>query len=50
LPALDAGTPTAANDFDPRNHRRDPDGKQAGKRVPAPVSLARIRDLGKEAG
>ena len=47
-PASAAHCPIAANDLDPGDHRRDPDGEQPGQRVPAAAPLARVRDLGKE--
>jgi hypothetical protein len=32
----------------PRDHRRDPDGQQAGQRMPPPALLPGVRDLGEE--
>jgi len=32
----------------PGDHRRDPDGKQPGQRMPPPALLPRVRDLGQE--
>jgi hypothetical protein len=40
--------PDRGERFRARDHCRDPDGEQPCQRVPAPASLARVRDLGKE--